>query len=281
MAEWSRYDHYPQLAGLERLQARFRSHAFTRHAHDYYVIGIIRHGVQSFEYGQRHYVTPNGAMCIINPGETHTGQAVTEHGFDYQAIYPSAALMEQIASEVHGHSTQLPWFDAAVIVEPDLVAQLQRLHHVLDVPSSLLERETRLIAALTALVSRHTSIRRPAMPVRYERPAVVQIRDYIEEHYGENISLSQIAKVIHLSPWYAARIFQQVYGLPPHAYLEGVRIRHARALLRQGRPLAWIAATTGFVDQSHFTRRFKRHLGSTPGQYAQHHKIVQDGELFS
>ena len=277
MAEWSRYDEYPQLGGLERLRASFRSHAFTRHAHDYYVIGIIRHGVQSFDYGRRHYVTPNGAMCLINPGEVHNGQAETDYGFDYQAIYPSAALMEQVASEVRGRNAGSPWFDTAVVADQDLVGHILQLHHVLDVPASVLERETHLFAALIALVSRHTSVRRPAVTVRNEQPAALQIRDYLEAHFGEHITLGQLAQISNLSPWYAARVFQQVYRQPPHAYLEGVRIRHARDLLRRGHPLAQVALTTGFVDQSHFTHRFKRHLGITPGQYARNHKNIQDG----
>jgi len=281
MAEWSRYDEYPQLNGLERLRASFRSHAFTCHSHDYYFIGMIRHGVQSFDYERQHYVTPLGAMCIINPVEIHTGQAETEHGFDYQAIYPSAALMAQVAGELREGDTRLPWFDAAIVADNDLVDAMLRLHHVLDMPASTLERETRLFAVLTGLVARHTSLRQPAIPVLYREPAAQHIRDYLEAHYADNITLEQIGRISNLSPWHAAKQFQRVYGLPPHAYLEGIRIRHARAFLKQGHAIASVALATGFGDQSHFTRRFKRHLGVTPGQYAQNHKNVQDGRYFA
>lgn len=275
MSEWSRYDEFPLFGGLERLRASFRSHAFVRHSHDYYVIGMIRQGVQSFEYGRKHFVTPNGAMCIINPGEMHTGQAKTAGGFEYQAIYPSAALMERVAAEVHGRNTGLPWFNAAVVADDDLVTLMLGLHQSLDVPLNALEWETRLLAALTALVNRYANVQTSQVRVRFEQPAAQQMRDFLEAHYSTSISLDELAKLCNFSPWYAARVFQQVYSLPPHAYLEGVRIRHARIFLKQGHPPAWVAATTGFVDQSHFTRRFKRHLGVTPGEYAQLHKNVQ------
>lgn len=280
MTEWSRYDAYPQLDGLERLRASFRSHSFVRHAHDYYVIGLIQHGVQSFEQGRRRYITPDGGLCIINPGEMHTGQAATDKGFEYQAIYPSAALMQRIVGEVSGNA-QLPWFDAAVVTEPDLVAPMLRLHHALDVSASRLEHETLLFAALTALVSRYTSPRPILKKPHNEQPMALCMRDYLEERYSENVTLEQIAQTTSLSPWHAARVFQQAYGIPPHAYLEGVRISRARELLKQGQPIAWVALATGFVDQSHFTRRFKRHLGVTPGKYVQHHKEVQDNAISS
>ena len=55
--------------------------------------------------------------------------------------------------------------------------------------------------------------------------------------------------------------------MPPHLYLTQVRIERAKTLLTEGLPPAHVAAETGFVDQSHFTKRFKRIVGVTPGQY--------------
>jgi AraC-like DNA-binding protein len=73
-----------------------------------------------------------------------------------------------------------------------------------------------------------------------------------------------------------ARSFERAIGLPPHAYLEGVRIRRARQLLDRGAPLVEVALTVGYPDQPHFTRRFKRFVGITPGQYVRERRIAQD-----
>jgi AraC-like DNA-binding protein len=56
--------------------------------------------------------------------------------------------------------------------------------------------------------------------------------------------------------------------MPPHAYLESVRIRHAQQLIAAGKPLAAVAAEVGFSSQSHLSNRFKQLIGVTPGQYA-------------
>ncbi|NJL38895.1 MAG: helix-turn-helix transcriptional regulator [Leptolyngbyaceae cyanobacterium SM1_4_3] len=58
-------------------------------------------------------------------------------------------------------------------------------------------------------------------------------------------------------------------GRPPHAYLEQIRINHAKALLLKGCPISQIAMETGYVDQSHFANRFKCFVGVTPRQFAQ------------
>jgi AraC-like DNA-binding protein len=55
--------------------------------------------------------------------------------------------------------------------------------------------------------------------------------------------------------------------MAPHAYLNQIRLERARQLLSAGEPSAQVAAATGFVDQSHLTRRFKGAFGVTPGQY--------------
>jgi AraC-like DNA-binding protein len=55
--------------------------------------------------------------------------------------------------------------------------------------------------------------------------------------------------------------------VPPHVYLNAVRLANARQLLLTGVPLATVAATTGFADQSHFTRRFKGATGLSPGAW--------------
>ena len=92
-------------------------------------------------------------------------------------------------------------------------------------------------------------------------------RDYMEAHFDEDISLSGLAHVARLRPWYFARVFEKTMGLPPHPYLEGVRICRACALLERGETIAATALSAGYADQSHLTKRFRRFLGITPRQY--------------
>jgi AraC-like DNA-binding protein len=63
-----------------------------------------------------------------------------------------------------------------------------------------------------------------------------------------------------------ARAFAKHVGLPPHAYHLQRRIERARAMLLSGTSAAEAAALTGFSDQAHLTRHFRRHFGITPGR---------------
>ena len=91
--------------------------------------------------------------------------------------------------------------------------------------------------------------------------------DFLETHCAEGVSLDQLSQVADLSPTQLIRSFRRHYGLTPHAYLIDRRIRLARQRLRQGEELAEVALATGFADQAHLQRTFKRLVAATPGQY--------------
>jgi AraC family transcriptional regulator len=78
-----------------------------------------------------------------------------------------------------------------------------------------------------------------------------------------------MAAVAHLSPYHFARQFKAATGLPPHQYVLARRIERAQQLLRDGDDLSLseVAAGAGFSDQSHFSRHFKRVVGTTPRQF--------------
>lgn len=95
-----------------------------------------------------------------------------------------------------------------------------------------------------------------------------QVIDYIDAYLDQDLSLSQIAAVINISPTYFASLFKQAKGIPPHQYVIQQRIERAKWLLLQtDLTFAQIALKVGFSSQSHLTRQFKRHTGMTPKQF--------------
>ena len=91
---------------------------------------------------------------------------------------------------------------------------------------------------------------------------------YIREHLHATLTLRDLAAVAHLSPYHFARRFKESTRLSPHRYIIACRIERAKQLLRDDElTLAQVAARTGFWDQGHFTRHFKRLVGVTPGRF--------------
>ena len=93
------------------------------------------------------------------------------------------------------------------------------------------------------------------------------IKDYINEHLDQNLKLDDIAAIAQMSPYHFLRLFKQSTGVTPHQYILHCRISQAKCLLQQSElTIAEIAVRTGFCDQSHLTRYFRRMVGVTPKQ---------------
>lgn len=73
---------------------------------------------------------------------------------------------------------------------------------------------------------------------------------------------------VHGVAAHLVRTFSREFGIAPHQYLVTRRIDRARRLLLAGGPPHAVAAATGFHDQSHLTRHFKRVVGTTPARNA-------------
>jgi len=96
--------------GIGGLQAYYVDHAFPRHSHDYYVICVVRSGLQSFTHkGTKHY-TPPGGTILINPSAAHTGETADENGFEMFCLYPTIAHMQNAVFGLTGRQQVTPFF---------------------------------------------------------------------------------------------------------------------------------------------------------------------------
>jgi AraC family transcriptional regulator len=95
-----------------------------------------------------------------------------------------------------------------------------------------------------------------------------RVRDYVEAHLDEDLSLTILSGIACLSPYHFSRSFKEAAGVGPQRYVIQRRIERTKTLLRgTHQPLALIALEAGFPDQSHFTTTFRREIGVTPGQF--------------
>ncbi len=271
--EYAVYARLPFLGGVEMMRARFVTHTFSRHFHEEYAMGCIERGAMGFRYLGQNMTAPRGQMNLVVPGEAHDGHAAVEEGWTYRMFYVRPEGLAEAAKAL-GPGRGFPHFTMGVINDPVLAACVRRTHRILENPKvSSLEKETRLTWLLSNWISRHAADG-PSWPLlRPEHGAAAKAREYIDAMYAGDIRLDDLAKAAGLSPFHLARVFEKHYGVPPHAYLIQTRVDRAKTMLCGKARLADIAAETGFADQSHLTRQFKRRFGITPGTYR---KIVQN-----
>lgn len=108
-----------------------------------------------------------------------------------------------------------------------------------------------------------------------EEPASIKtIKQYINEHFHENLTLDMITGSAYLSPGYASRLFKKELNISIMDYLLKVRMEEAKKLLKiPDLQIDVIAARTGYADSSYFTKVFRKYEGMTPSQYRQTYQV--------
>jgi AraC-like DNA-binding protein len=264
----------PELGGVELMRAHYVTQSFPRHTHEGFGVGMIEHGALGFYYRGRNIVASPGVINLVNPDEVHTGHAASAQGWTYRMFYFGADLLQNAASLLSGRQEHIPFFQDGVIHDNDLAGMIHSLHVDLEEnKASLLEKESHFLMVLTQLITRHSDDPPVFKPVGREHLPVKRAKEYIKEHYEENLSIERLSSVANLSPFHFIRAFRNHVGLPPHAYLTQIRVRRAKSFLKKGWKISDAAYKTGFADQSHFSKHFKRIMGFTPGQYS---NFIQD-----
>lgn len=265
---------------LEWLKASYTTHVFPRHWNETYVIQVVEQGVNEFYCARATHTAPAGSIVLINPHEVHTGRALGAAPLVYRSLYPTPELLAEIVAQLDDRKTGIPFFPAPVVYDARLAKMLLHAHRVCEAGADALAAPTLLLNALALLIRRHAGCQTPWRSLGNEITAVKRAKEYLTENFNKNISLESLAQIAYLSPFHLLRAFRKAVGLPPHEYVINLRVEHARQLLAQGRAIADVAFATGFCDQCHLNRHFKRIVGATPGQYLKKSNFVQNLSAF-
>ena len=99
-------------------------------------------------------------------------------------------------------------------------------------------------------------------------PAIEKSREWVQENFAEEITMEQLARVSHMSPFHFNRVFKQVTRLSPYQYLLNFRMHHASHLLKTtDEAISDIGWSVGFKRPDHFSYAFKNFKGFSPQQF--------------
>lgn len=243
-----------------------RKVCYARHSHEFFSIGAITHGHSTYLHEKSRQRIDSGTVVLMNPGDVHACNPIDDQPWSYVMFYIDTQWLTNVQHDAGlDHNTGFQPLAATHSHDPELFRGLTRLFATLaDRQADALHKQTTTLRFFDGM--QHTlgdTAPRPGKPPsRLERAA-----EYINDNFKQPIRLDDLCHAASLSPSYLIRSFEQRYHLTPHAYLINRRVQHAREQLRQGRLIADIAHESGFADQAHLQRVFKKHLAATPGQY--------------
>jgi YesN/AraC family two-component response regulator len=99
---------------------------------------------------------------------------------------------------------------------------------------------------------------------RRNKPWTELIEDYIQEHLDEKLTLAKAAKQISRSSSFISQNFPKEFGMPFKSYILKMKMERAMKMLENGSSVKQAAAETGFYDEFHFSKKFKKYFGKPP-----------------
>lgn len=224
-----------------------------------YVINLVLGGVADvWSRGATHRVGP-GHVVLANPGQIRAVRRRCTPTATTRSVTLEERSFHEALRERTGASTVA--FDASTTTSRTIRRALVTLYGNLGEGRRLAVDEAieGLLDAVSSTVERGQ--RWPA------HPGVRRAREFLEEHATEDVGLGALTSLTGLSRAHLIREFRRTVGVPPHQYVIHARVRQARTLLAAGSTAAEAAAETGFYDQAHFARHFRRLVGVSAADY--------------
>lgn len=240
---------------------------YAPHAHAEWSIGAIIRGESTFVRGPHSSRVDAGTLVFINPHVVHACNPIAQRPWAYLMLYLDTRWLAALRHRL-GLSATPEWVDLAPdVLRPgphfDAFVALARV--LLDPRPDAETKNARLEAFLHALLPQLAA----AVTEATTPPGLRALADRLDAQCADGVPLAALCRQADLSPGHLIRSFKRHFGLTPHAYVINRRIQLGQRALRRGHPIAEAALESGFADQPHFQRTFKRLLAATPRQYRQ------------
>ncbi len=235
----------------------------TLHAHDCSELFYVVSGVGQFNVGGQLFPVAANDLVIINPSVEHSEISHDNQPLEYIVLGiggleftpPQGGDSRYCVMQFQGHREDILPNLRSILREAEerqagyeLVCQ-----SILELLMVRLSRRAKFLAVPDG---RHTS------------KECAFVRRYIDSHFKENITLSQLSDLVHINKYYLVHTFSQEYGVSPISYLISRRLQESKHLLcRTNHSLGQISHVLGFSSPSYFSQSFRRVEKMSPLEY--------------
>jgi AraC-like DNA-binding protein len=226
-----------------------------------YLMALTFSGEGQLEYeGKKYMLRPNEGF-IIDCRVPHYCRAASRLGWAYHIVHFEGFAMTDYFTQIRrGRGIQFSFSHDNPMYS--LLDELYDANREFNNRSEFLTSciLTNMITEIMKAMSIFDTVEAPEK--------IKNIRDYIEEHYAESISLEGLSDIFALSMYHLSREFKKYIGQSPGVYLRMIRIANAKALLHStDMKIDGIAREVGFADNTHFFEVFKKYEHISPAAY--------------
>ena len=256
---------------VDPVQSQKHPHMLHHHTD---VLELLYVSANSGQYivGDYEYSVNAGDIIICNAGVLHGEDPFQEHRIQTYCLvftgvhFPNLPTCHAVAKD----SCPILSLGEKNSIVADLLPNLYKMFHAGED-----YYETCLHLALgVMLMTRQMIVERDKILTTKEikqKWLMQQITDYINQHYTEPLTLKQISDEVYISENYLSHLFKREAGLSPMQYMMQRRMGEAQSLLVEtSLQIAEISDKLGFSSDAHFSKMFKKYVGTTPKDYRQY-----------
>ena len=265
---------YPQFVNcilIDRSSNDKQSH--LPHVHEAELeLFYVYAGEGEYMVDNRRYPIRAGDIVVCNAGVLHGEEPSLVRQIHSYSVAITNVQFEGLPPNCLIDSNTRPVVSCGQLAEH--VGQLMQLLYMLSADTAHLNELCSSLACSVLLLAQALlrSRDRNAAIDEQEQPSVLahRVRQYLDEHHNEQLTLREAAERLHISEYYLAHVFKQEFGLPPMQYVMKRRIGEAQELLMNtDLPIAEIADRLGYSSVCHFNAMFKKNVGLPPGKFRQ------------
>lgn len=240
------------------------------HAHSYTELFYIVGGDGQFQIGERLFPVHSHQLVVVNPNVIHTEVSYEAHPLEYIVLGMEGVELTIPDSQEAGY---------CIYSFPEQNAVLTCMQYVLqEMQDRKPEYQTACLAYMDIILvqlMRNASVSVTQSHARFPtNRQCASVRQYIDQHYKESITLDMLAEKVSINKYYMAHAFKREYGVSPINYLIACRIREGKRLLAEtDLSLSQIAAVLGFSSSSYFSQSFRNAEGLSPTEYRKANQV--------
>ena len=239
------------------------------HTHYCSELFYVTEGHGHFQIDDKIYSVSAHDLVIVNPNVEHT-----ELSHDDQPMAYIVIGIEDVELATSDDENDVRF----CILNLKEIKDTVRFYfdHILDEFSNKTEDSEimcrNLMENLIILLGRQANFTVTLTPIQKKSTRLcIAVRQYIDNHFKENLSLDLLAEITHVSKYHMVHVFTEEYGISPINYLIQKRIEEGKYLLKTtDYSLALIGRTLGFSSPSYFSQVFKKYELMSPLEYRKH-----------
>lgn len=248
-------------------------HPFLPHTHDNYLeLFYVYSGSGQYMVDGKYYDIAEGDIVICNAGILHGKNAECALDIRSYSIGITSLSLHNLPDNWIASRDTLPVISCGMLSAQ--IGEMFRLIYLISSDKKHLSNICNCLALSLILLIRELILsrcRNESIHTRSSSSATAdRIRHYLDLHYCESLTLSEIGKTLNISEYYLSHLFKDEFGIPPMQYVMKRRIGEAQNLLMDtDMPIGDIADHLGFSSISHLNTMFSKYIGIPPGKYRQ------------